>query len=152
MLVVYDSQSTVTTRAAEAITLALGADSEALAETFTAEDGHRPLCVDPTRYDLAVVGLSASQRSVPEPVRRFLDFYWQRLRQVAFFATGARGDTWDLFSELATLAGQVPVACVSLTAEDLEPKSPTGRLQRFLKALPALPPVAPSLDSSSSRF
>lgn len=154
MLVIYYSRTGTTEKVAQAIAQATGADVESLADTqdrsgfwgflISLRDGIgrrgttlEPLGVDPTEYELVVIGTPDWARSVSAPTRTFLETYRGRLRQVAFFLTDGKRDHEDIFREMASLAGRDPVATLGIPHDDVVAGRYGAQVEAFVASLPA---------------
>lgn len=153
-LVVFYSRLGTTAKLAEAIAQATGADVERLTDTvnrqgvvgfvrsiydaaFRRETKLDPILVDPTAYDLVIVGTPDWGRSVSSPVRTFLSTYQGRLPQVAFFLTDGAGDHAAVFRDMTALAGREPVARLGVAHDDVEAGRYLDQVAFFVRALPA---------------
>lgn len=165
MLVIYYSRTGATAKLAEAIASATGADVEPLRDTVNRAGawgfirsirdaaGKRgtvlePLHVDPTRYDLVVIGTPDWGKSISAPVRTFLEAYRGHLGQVAFFLTDGEADHDAIFREMGRLAGREPVAVLGVAHDDVVLDRFEAKLRPFLKALPR-PAVQTGVDAGS---
>ena len=158
MLVIYYSRTGTTVKVAEAIAQATGADIERLVDTVDRAGawgflrslrdaiGHRgttlqPLGIDPTEYELVVIGTPDWGRSVSAPTRTFLETYRGRLRQVAFFLTDGKSDHAGIFREMASLAGKEPVASLGIPHDDVVKGDYAPQVQAFVESLHVPPPL-----------
>jgi len=136
-LVVFYSRTGNTEKVARAIAAATGADLEALVDTvdraglvgflralkdaFTkGETRLQPLTVDPTQYDLVIIGTPDWGQSVSSPARSFMKAHHGRLRQVAFFLTDGHSDHAVIFKEMEQLVGRAPVATLGIPGVDVQ--------------------------------
>ena len=139
-LVIYFTRSGNTTKVAEEIAAALGADIELLKDDVKrggpvgflksgreAKSGAmvnlKPLAHDPTTYDLVVVGTPVWARMVSSPVNTFLRTVNRGNARLAWFCTvGASSESFkeNCFSTMTEAAGQDPVAAVGFSAKELK--------------------------------
>jgi flavodoxin len=131
VLVVYYSKSGTTRALATAIAQATGADIEEIVETRR-RDGvagyMRSLIeairrqqppielakMDPSAYDLVLIGSPVWANSIPSPVRSYLTANKARLANVAFFCTlGGRGGA-SMFTQMQGLLGKTPRDCIAV--------------------------------------
>jgi flavodoxin len=149
-LVVYYSRSGHTKAVALRIRDVLGADLEALrdARNRAGVRGYvrstietllrlptslRATELDPSRYDLVVVGTPVWGGSMSSPVRTWLEANRDRLRTVAFFCTMEGPMVASTFRQMATASGREPVAVLSLRTSEMAGDSP--RLGTFVARL-----------------
>ncbi len=158
VLVVYYSRSGTTRKLAERIARSLGADLEELADRTdrhgilgylrSGRDAWKqrltqlaPLAVDPTAYDLVIVGSPVWNMSLSVPVRTFLADHGKQLRSVAFFCTmGDRGST-RVFRQMTELCRQAPVATFARTEHELASPEQQTAIASFVSRL--RPPIVP---------
>jgi len=158
VLVIYYSRTGTTQKLAEAIAKATNADLEPLTDTVNRKgfggfmrslmDTFRrrgstlnPLGVDPTGYDLVVIGTPDWGKSVAAPVRTFLGEHQGKLRRVAFFLTDGTTDHAAVFRDMASMVGAEPVAVLGVPQADVVADRYAEKLAAFVKALPAAQPV-----------
>lgn len=139
-LVVYFTRSGNTTKVAEEIAAALGADIELLKDGVNrggpigfvksgreARSGAmvnlEPLAHDPSTYDLVVVGTPVWARMVSSPVNTFLRTAERGNTRLAWFCTvGASSESFkdSCFSTMTEAAGQAPIATIGFSAKELK--------------------------------
>jgi len=151
-LIIYYSRSNATRTLAAELVQALGADVIALQEPRSRAgvagfmrslwDASRgvlppiaPLHVDPSHYDLILLGTPVWAGRAACPMRRFLCDAAHRLPPTAYFCTyGGRGyDT--AFSDMCTLDGKAPVATLAIRRAELLQGHYTEKLDRFVAKL-----------------
>ena len=152
ILVVFYSRSGTTRRLAESIAGAAGADLEPLVDTVGRKGARglvrslrdaathetttlAPLGVDPTAYDLVVVGTPDWGGAVSVPVRTFLGAYAGRLRDVALFLTDGSGEHEAVFHEMAGLVRREPVACLGILHDEIGESGYDDKVEAFAEAL-----------------
>lgn len=94
-----------------------------------------PLRVDPSRYDLVVVGTPDWGGSVSAPVRAFLTECRTSLPAVAFFLTDGSADHEKVFADMAELAGREPLATLGLPHDEVEQGEYADRVADFATSL-----------------
>jgi hypothetical protein len=151
ILVVYYSRSGTTAKVAEALATALGADVVPIVDTKdrggvggfvrSLQDtiGKRPaviepLSVDPSTYELVVVGTPVWGNAASTPVRAFFAQH-RELKRVAFFITDGLSSHQVVFRDLEQLAGQKAVATLGLPQGDVLADRHLAALDEFVKAL-----------------
>jgi flavodoxin len=155
ILVLYYSRTGTTAKLADAIAKTVGADVERLEDTVNRAgfmgfmrslmDAIRkrgttlkPLTLDPTVYELVIIGTPDWGKSVSAPMRTFLETYRGRLHQVAFFLTDGKADHDAIFREMASLVGKEPVAVLGIPHNDVVQDRYLGQVDVFVKSLPTL--------------
>ena len=152
VLVVFYSRSGATRKIAEALTAELKCDTEEIA---TADDRagflgitrslieairKRPARivsarVNPSSYDLVVIGTPVWAWSVSSPIRAYLINNGNNLPQVAFFCTmGGRGSE-GTFAQMQDLAGKPPRATAAFTTPQVLAGDFPRQLAEFVQAL-----------------
>ena len=151
-LVVYYSRTETTAELAGAIAEALDAQIEPLVDTVSRRGGRgflrslrdaagrrgttiEPLHVDPSAYDLVVVGTPDWGGAVAAPVRTFLEENRARLVRVAFFLTDGTTDHEKVFRDMALLAGRDPVASLGVPHDDVREGRYADRVAAFAASL-----------------
>ena len=151
-LVVYYSRTETTEELAKAIAEATGAELEPLVDTVSRAGGRgflrslrdaarrrsttiEPLRVDPSRYDLVVVGTPDWGGSVSAPVRAFFAECRRSLPAVAFFLTDGGADHEKVFADMAELAGREPLATLGLPHDEVEQGEYADRVADFATSL-----------------
>jgi len=164
-LVVWYSNSGTTALLAERIARELGADLEAIEETKprpkllidgqTSPEGGRampaasfaamlglgsPICdcrMDPSQYDLVVVGTPVWVRALTPPVRSYLKRHGKSLSRVAFFCTGGEPDKARVFGQMRRLARKDPVATLAVKSDDARSDACGDAVAQFVAQLKA---------------
>ncbi|MBW9105183.1 flavodoxin family protein [Paraburkholderia phenoliruptrix] len=94
-----------------------------------------PTGLDPSQYDLVVIGTPVWAGAVSAPVRAYLLQNRSKLRHVAFFCTlgglGAEG----VFDEMRALAGKAPVAQCKVRAAEIEHGVAAAAFEAFAATL-----------------
>ncbi|MDP1827772.1 MAG: flavodoxin [Archangium sp.] len=151
VLVVYYSRSGTTAKVADAIAAGLGADVEPIVDTADRDGvagfvrslrdtmGKRPatikpLTVDPSKYELVIVGTPVWGNAASTPVRAFFAQY-RALPKVAFFITDGLSSHEVVFRDLESLAGQAPVATLGLAQGEVLAGQDAGRVTGFVASL-----------------
>lgn len=153
VLVVYYSRTGTTARLGHAIADRAGADLEALADTVERRGamgllrslgdaiGHRrttlvPRRLDPSRYDLVVLGTPVWGDSVSAPMRAYLEDEREHLpTNVAFFLTDGYSSHDTVFTEMATLSGREPRATLGMAHDDVVAGRYASQVERFVHTL-----------------
>lgn len=92
-----------------------------------------PLKVDPTDYDLVIVGTPVWNASVSAPVRTFLEVYSGRLRRVAFFLSYGGSGKGRVFRQMERLAGTKPLTKLAVRERTIDHDRLKGRLEPFVE-------------------
>lgn len=149
-LIVYYSRTGHTKAIASELAIALSADLEEIRETksrvgfigalLAGKDATlqkttpiEPSFVDPSTYDLVIIGTPVWAFTMASGVRTWLTEHGKKLKKVAFFASmGGRGDQ-RTFDHMEQLCGQEPIA----TATFIDKKSDINSqvLTTFLEKL-----------------
>jgi len=151
-LIIYYSRTNATRTLAGELVKELGADVVAIRERqpHTGLSGYmralwnasrgslppiEPLCIDPSCYDLILLGTPVWAGRAACPMRRFLCDVAHQLPPTAYFCTyGGRGyDT--AFEDMGHLDGQSPVATLAVRRSDLAQGHYVVQLNRFLAKL-----------------
>lgn len=162
-LVVWYSNSGTTTLLAERIARELGADLEAIEETKPrpkllvngqpSPEGGRALpaasfaallglgstireCrMNPSLYDLVVVGTPVWVRALTPAVRSYLKQHRKDLPGVAFFCTGGEPEKARVFGQMRRLTGKNPVATLAVKTDDARSDACCGAVESFVSRL-----------------
>ncbi|NVM53992.1 MAG: hypothetical protein HWN66_09860 [Candidatus Helarchaeota archaeon] len=93
----------------------------------------QPINLDPSDFDLVIIGTPIWNRHVSVPTRTYLSETASKLKKVAFFCTeGGRGGK-RAFSEMETVCDQEPVAVLELTKKDIKKSLYNNRMQEFIE-------------------
>lgn len=103
--------------------------------------------MDPTGYELVVIGTPDWGKSVAAPMRTFLADHRGKLRQVAFFLTDGTADHAAVFRDMGLLVGAEPVAALGLPHADVGDDRYAEQLAAFVRALPSVRPLQPAAPS-----
>ena len=149
-LIVYYSRSGHTKTIADELVKRLSADSEEIHETksrtgiigylragkdatFKKATPIESCAIDPSGYDLVIIGTPVWAFTMAGGVRTWLTEHGKKLKQVAFFATmGGSGDK-RTFVHMEDLCGQAPIA----TTTFIDKKIDKGEYQEQLDAFVA---------------
>jgi flavodoxin len=151
-LVVYYSRTETTAELAAAIAEAIGGKLEALVDTVPRSGARgflrslrdavsrrsttlEPLHVDPSAYDLVVVGTPDWGGAVSAPVRAFFAEHHGRLPQVGFFLTDGTADHDKVFRDMSSLAGREPIASLGLPHDEVSSGQYADRVAAFAASL-----------------
>lgn len=94
-----------------------------------------PARLDPTGYDLLVLGGPIWAGHIASPVRSYARRYASRAAHVAFFCTeGGRGAD-QAFSELEQLCARTPVATLTVDGRHLAAERHRDALRQFVRRL-----------------
>jgi len=151
-LIIYYSRTRATRTLAGELVKELGADVVAIQERqpCTGWSGYmralwnasrgvlppiEPLCIDPSHYDLILLGTPVWAGRAACPMRRFLCDAAHQLPPTAYFCTyGGRGyDT--AFHDMSDLDGKAPVATLAVRRSDLVHDHYAVQLNRFVAKL-----------------
>ena len=155
VLVVYYSRSGTTARVAETLATALEADLVPIVDTVdrggvggfvrSLQDAIakrpaviEPLTVDPSAYELVVVGTPVWGNAASTPVRAFFAQH-RALKKVAFFITDGLSSHAVVFGDLEQLAGSKPVATLGLAQGEVLAARHQRAVDEFVKTLQGLP-------------
>jgi hypothetical protein len=151
-LIIYYSRSHATQKLAAELVKDLGADVVALQEQRSRAgmmgfmrslwDASRsvlppiaPLYIDPSHYDLILLGTPVWAGRAACPMRRFLCDAAHRLPPTAYFCTyGGRGYE-TTFRDMCALDGKAPIATLAIRRTDLLQGLHTEKLDRFVAKL-----------------
>jgi hypothetical protein len=151
VLVAYYSRTGHTKRLASAIASELGADLERIHDPTDREgvvgylrsglESYAGLLVpleaprlDPSNYELVIVGTPVWAMSVSPPVRTYLWRERERLPQVAFVATLGGMGAERAFGQMGTLARRAPVATLAVRERVIARGVPREEIARFIDA------------------
>jgi flavodoxin len=150
-LVVFHSRSGYTRRVAMNLAAHLGADLDEvrIVEPMAGPLGYalcameaitglapaiRPMLHDPAAYDLVVVGSPVWFWSLSSPVRRWLEKYGRRPRQVAFFCTMGGSGAGRVFAAMRELVRVDPIGTLSMTDSEVDAHR-RPKLDAFIREL-----------------
>ncbi|HET7753449.1 MAG TPA: hypothetical protein VFK85_06025 [Anaeromyxobacteraceae bacterium] len=152
VLVVHYSRTGRTRLVGEEIARALHADSEEIRDTV-ARDGAlgflRSACealfgvsceirvpvLDPSTYDVVVIGTPVWGASVSTPVRTWLWLERAKLPRVAFYVTHGGTGSGRAIAQLRALAGKAPTATLVVRERELAAGAHHARVARFAKTI-----------------
>jgi menaquinone-dependent protoporphyrinogen IX oxidase len=90
--------------------------------------------VDPSTYDLVVVGSPVWSWTLSSPVRSYLSLMREKLPRVAFFCT-EDGNIGDTFKVMEELAGKPPVASSMIQNKEVKSGLYRERIKAFSEEL-----------------
>lgn len=94
-----------------------------------------PLSVDPSSYDLVLLGTPVWAGRPSCPMRRFLSDAAHTLPTTAYFCTyGGRGHE-TTFNEMCDLDGKPPLATLAVSRSEVQQADYTAKLDRFVAKL-----------------
>ena len=93
--------------------------------------------LDPTSYDLVVVGTPVWNASVSTPARTYLWLERARLPRVAFYVTHGGSGSGRALRQMRELAGKAPVATLVVRERDVVAGTHHARLARFARSVAA---------------
>ncbi|MGZ4904433.1 MAG: flavodoxin family protein [Halobacteriota archaeon] len=95
----------------------------------------QPTKLDPSDYDLVVIGTPIWASDMSSPVRTYITYHQQAFNHVAFFYT--RGGTSDInaFREMQLLCGKAPRAALALTQKEVKSGVYREKVKRFVEQL-----------------
>lgn len=163
ILVVDYSRSGNTHMVAEAIASGCGADLERIKDVRPRQglwgwlrSGHEairgtpaaigPTALDPSDYDLVVIGSPVWAGHMSSPMRSYLRHRDGKLAQVALFVTEGGSGGPKALSEMTALTGSKPVATLELRAKDID-----GDLRSQIRAFVARVKQAAETPATNSR-
>jgi flavodoxin len=152
ILIVFYSRSGTTRRVAETIAAELRCDVEEISDrksragffgimrSVIEAARQRPAPIAPTRlnpssYDLVVVGTPVWAWSVSSPVRTYLMEHGPNLPQVAFFCTLGNRGSESAFAQMQEVAGKPPHAKAAFKTRDVVTGLLPSQLTEFVQAL-----------------
>jgi flavodoxin len=152
ILVVHYSRTGRTRLVGEEIARALHADSEEIRDTVDREGTVgflrsaveslfgvsceiRVPVLDPSSYDLVVVGSPVWGASVSTPVRTYLWMERARLPRVAFYVTHGGGGSDRALERMRALVEKAPVATLVVREKDLAAGAHHAKVARFARTI-----------------
>jgi len=153
-LIVYFSRTGRTRKVAEAIQAATGFDLEEIKE----EGGRggplgwlksgmestrrmlpkiKPLALDPSEYDIVVIGTPMWAANMSSPIRAFITEHKNDINKTALFCTGDGDEPEKVFIPLSELLGKEPLATLGLIGPDREVEIATLKIQVFAEKISA---------------
>ncbi len=152
VLVVYFSRSGTTRVVARALAGLLDGDIEEISEKKGREGWRGYLrslidgieqrssltarwALDPTPYDLVVIGTPVWAWSLSSPVHAYLNAYKGKIRAGAFFCTHEATGADSVFAQMKRLLGRAPRAVCAITSSEVASNSYGPRLEAFVAAL-----------------
>jgi flavodoxin len=95
----------------------------------------KPLTVDPSAYDLVILGAPVWAGHIAAPMRTFLEQNKSRLRRIALFCTMGRSGSERALREMAEITGQIPLATLALVQDEIKTNIGVHKIHRFESAL-----------------
>jgi len=166
-LVVFYSRTGATKIVGDKIARLLQCDSEELVDrrprlglagylrsgfdaTFRRSADLAPTKLDPSAYDLVLIGTPIWNASVSAPIRTYLAANQARIKRVAFFCTHGSSGSAKVLEELERLCAKKPVATLVLRTtqvrfEDIDPRvrELVAAVERGMAATPSEPAMTP---------
>lgn len=154
VLVIYYSRTGTTATLGRAIAEASGADLVPIEDTVDrrgpfgflrsivdaarkSRSPIRPLRVDPSRYELVLIGTPVWGSATAAPVRAFFEDHRAQLpERVGFFLTDGHSSHDAVFRDMAALAGREPVARLGLAHDDVVQGRYADAVAAFVRSLP----------------
>jgi menaquinone-dependent protoporphyrinogen IX oxidase len=151
-LVVYYSRTGTTAKAAVEIAGRLGCDTERILDkrSWSGPIGYmaagrevmrdalselEPSRMEPSQYDLVIIGTPVWVYRTSIPVRTYLVKHKEVLGRVAFFATYGSSGFERTMDEMAALCGKAPVATLGLTTVEVRKDRAAEKYDRFVAEL-----------------
>lgn len=92
----------------------------------------KPITLDPSDFDLVIIGTPIWNRHVSVPTRTYLAETASKLKKVAFFCTeGGRGGE-RAFSEMEALCDKDPVGVLEIKRKEIKENSYGLKLKEFI--------------------
>lgn len=153
-LVVYYSRTGLTRKVAEKLVAALGADKEEIIDKTNRsgvigylrsgkEAVKKTLAdielakIDPSGYDLVVIGTPVWAANMASPVRTYLTNQKDKLKRVAFFATQGGTASYETHDNMAELVGLKSVGSLVVVSRDVANNKYQEKLDKFVKEITA---------------
>lgn len=95
---------------------------------------HQPR-LDPSKYDLVIIGASVWMRRLCSPVRTYIRKQREHLPNIAFFCTYGGWGAESAVRQCTTLAGKVPVATLAITDDEIEKQAYWPKLDAFTRQI-----------------
>ncbi len=91
--------------------------------------------VDPSDYDLVIIGTPVWAENMASPVRSYLFQNNDSLNRVAFFCTMLSKGSKKTFLEMEKLSEFNPLACLSLTDKGIKQEKHIKKVKEFIKEI-----------------
>jgi len=91
--------------------------------------------VDPSDYDLVIVGTPVWAENMASPVRTFLFRNNDKLNRVAFFCTMLGKGSKRTFLEMERLSEFNPLACLALTDKEIKQEEHIKKVKEFINKI-----------------
>lgn len=118
--------------------------------TFRRSTDLAPTKLDPSAYDLVLIGTPIWSAAVSAPIRTYLAANQARIKRVAFFCTHGSSGSENVLRQLERLCARKPVATLVLRTahvhyEDVDPRIRefVAEVERGMTAMPSEPVTTP---------
>ena len=91
--------------------------------------------VDPSDYDLVIIGTPVWAGNMASPVRTYLLRNNDKLNGVAFFCTMGNRGSKKTFLEMERLSEFNPLACFALTSNEIKQEKHIKKVDKFIKEI-----------------
>ena len=91
--------------------------------------------VDPSDYDLVIIGTPVWAGNMASPVRTYLSNNNDKLNRVAFFCTMRSRGSKRTFLEMERLSEFNPLACLALTDKEIKQEKHIKKVKEFIKEI-----------------
>ena len=91
--------------------------------------------VDPSDYDLTIIGTPVWAENMASPVRTYLSRNNDKLNMVAFFCTMRSRGSKKTFLEMERLSEFNPLACLALTSKETKQEKHIKKVKEFIKEI-----------------
>lgn len=152
ILVVYYSRTGITKKVAERIASALGADKEEIIDKSNRSGvmGYlrsgkeavkkiladiEPVKIDPSAYDLVIIGTPVWAATMSSPVRSYLTTQKGKIPRVAFFATQGGEGASRAIEQMAELAALPAKAGLAVMTKEVVRDDYQAKLEKFISEL-----------------
>ena len=91
--------------------------------------------VDPSDYDLVIIGTPVWAENMASPVRSYLFKNSDFLNRIAFFCTMLSRGSKKTFLEMERLSEFNPLACLALTDKEIKQEKHIKKVKEFIKEI-----------------
>jgi len=91
--------------------------------------------VDPSDYDLTIIGTPVWAENMASPVRTYLSRNNDKLNMVAFFCTMRSRGSKKTFLEMERLSEFNPLACLALTDKEIKQEEHIKKVKEFINKI-----------------
>jgi flavodoxin len=109
-----------------------------------------PPAYDPSSYDVVVLGTPVWAGNISSPLRSYVEAHKAQLKRVAFFCTQGGSGADKVFSDLAGLCSQAPLATLAINGREIEKRAYGRRLEQFVATIGVALDRGGSLDRAPS--